>query len=307
MKKTREPLINSVPPLREPVACRRKASCAGNDQRFPSKLTALLAVIILYTHADAIIVRHDTGAGQYLVSERDYPAVFYLQQSNHRKLCAATLVHPRWAITAAHCVQETGMDQVLSTASGAGPSREYPVLIGGRENGVDHVEWHPDYQGVGNLEVDLALLRLSVPVDSIQAIPLYVDDDELGKIVTLLGWGYFGIGTTGREFDDGGLRRARNRITVADHRLQFTFDDPRILGTEVLALEGFPGLGDSGGPAFIESEGTLSLAGIAVGQVEGLDFNEETQGSYGAVSVYERISIHTSWINRIIRSGHDGP
>ena len=61
-----------------------------------------------------------------------------------------------------------------------------------------------------------------------------------------------------------------------------------------------PSLGDSGGPALILGEIGASLAGIAVGQIQGEDYEEETQGKYGAVAVYERISSHIDWIEEVI-------
>ena len=40
---------------------------------------------------------------------------------------------------------------------------------------------------------------------------------------------------------------------------------------------------------FLETSGGLLLAGVSVGQVEGPDFSEETQGQYGPAAVYERV------------------
>ena len=96
--------------------------------------------------------------------------------------------------------------------------------------------------------------------------------------------------------------------TVANVRagryLRFNFDDPRDPALESLDLEGAPGLGDSGGPALLEAGSELTLAGIAVGEVQGVDFSEENQGQYGAVAVYERVSQHIRWIETVIGSEH---
>lgn len=78
------------------------------------------------------------------------------------------------------------------------------------------------------------------------------------------------------------------------------FDDPRIRESESLALEGTLGLGDSGGPAFIEEEFGMQLAGVAIGEVNGENYSEETQGQYGSIAIYERISIHVDWIKAVI-------
>jgi secreted trypsin-like serine protease len=63
-----------------------------------------------------------------------------------------------------------------------------------------------------------------------------------------------------------------------------------------------PGLGDSGGPALIETDTGYRLAGIAVGEVRGEDFSEETQGKYGSVAIYERVTQHIEWIETVIGS-----
>ena len=39
-----------------------------------------------------------------------------------------------------------------------------------------------------------------------------------------------------------------------------------------------------------------------MGEVEGADFSEETQGKYGAIAIYERLSRHISWIEAVIGS-----
>ena len=119
-------------------------------------------------------------------------------------------------------------------------------------------------------------------------------------MVTLVGWGYFGLGTTGRQYDDGTKRRAQNRISAANSKLRFVFDDPREINSGALPLEGMLGLGDSGGPALIDVGNEYRLAGVAIGELGGDRFSEETQGKYGAVAVYERISAHVDWIIAVI-------
>ncbi|MCG8503625.1 MAG: hypothetical protein MI755_03370, partial [Sphingomonadales bacterium] len=126
--------------------------------------------------------------------------------------------------------------------------------------------------------------------------------DEGDAVVTLVGWGFFGVGTTGRQYSDGVMRRATNRISNAGQRLHIKFGDPRDAATDTQPLEGMPGLWDSGGPALIQARTGYSLAGVAVGEIEGDDFSEETQGRYGSEAVYERISSHIQWIEAVIGS-----
>ena len=66
-----------------------------------------------------------------------------------------------------------------------------------------------------------------------------------------------------------------------------------------LPTEGMLGLGD-GGPAFITTASGSRLAGVAVGQLLNVDYDEETQGRYGAIAIYERVSSHITWIESVI-------
>lgn len=256
----------------------------------------VLASCVFAMTAEAIIIRHDVGPDRYEVYASEYPAVFFLERQGARKVCAATIIHKRWAITAAHCAEETMLGNTLDNG------RRFAVEIGGRIREIDLMIEHPDYDQQAVTDVDLALLRFREPADLPHPIPLHLQNDELDAVVSIIGWGFFGLGTTGRQYDDGVLRLAQNRVTEAGARLRIVFDDPRDRFADSLELEGMPGLGDSGGPALLNLATGFHLAGIAVGEVEGVNFSEETQGSYGSIAVYERISRHIDWIETVIGS-----
>lgn len=260
----------------------------------PAKLLSLLLVLSTLAISEAIIVRHDVGSASYVVSSVDYPAVFFLERQGARKVCVATVIHRQWAITAAHCLEETLLGETLDQ------NRRFGVelVTGTRE--IDLAIVHPDYDQAAASDVDLALLRFREAEPRPRPLALYAESDELGQVAALLGWGFTGLGTTGRQNDDGRLRRAMNRIEQSDNRLRMRFDDPRAGDGAALAMEGTIGLGDSGGPALFESEGLIVLAGIAIGEVQAANYSEERQGEYGAVTVYERISRHLDWIQAVI-------
>jgi secreted trypsin-like serine protease len=275
----------------------------------PALLLAILCVLSgpLLPAAQAIVIRHDTGYSRHAASEAQFPAVFWLEQRSQRKVCVATLIDARWALTAAHCVEETGLLRHIASQG------EYVVQIAGALQGIDHVEMHPDYQfrdhpQFASREVDMALLRLAQPLALPRPVPLYRDSDEQDREVTLLGWGYFGLGTTGIEHDDGRFRLARNIVSVAAQRLRLNFDDPRGPDSAAVELEGIPGLGDSGGPALLQTAQGWQLAGIAVGEVASRNAlpaapgTPPTQGLYGAVGIYERVSAHIPWIESVLRT-----
>jgi len=254
----------------------------------------LLVVAPLTLNSHAIITRHDNGVSKYVVNPSLYPAFFYLEKQGNRKVCVATLIHESWAITAAHCAQETSLAQNMLSG------KRFEVRLAGRVQIVDRLVVHPEYGEDFVDDVDLALLHFREPLSFPRPLPLHSTKDELDQTVSILGWGFYGLGTTGREYDDGKLRLAQNKITKAAGKLQFEFEDPRLSDSRALDLEGVPGLGDSGGPALIETSAGYFLAGVAVGELVTPGFSEETQGKYGAVAVYERISSHLDWIRNIV-------
>lgn len=255
---------------------------------------ALIWVAAAPVHA--IVIRHDTGYNRYLASETDYPAVFPLDIRDQRKICVATLITERWAISAAHCAQETALLESLRTG------QPYSVQIAGETRLIAEVHFHPAWTGVSGPqlsgdEVDLMLLRLHEPVSGIQPVSLYRDNKEMGQLVTFLGWGYSGVGSTGIRVDDGRLRFARNTVAEADVWLRFVFNDPAPVDSLAVDFEGIPGLGDSGGPALLWGSEVPVLLGVAVGELSSAE--RQRQGLYGAVVIYERLSRHLKWIDSV--------
>jgi hypothetical protein len=113
--------------------------------------------------------------------------------------------------------------------------------------------------------------------------------------VIKIGAGGFGDGVTGYREQDRVLRGATNRVALVDAvRLEFVFDAP---GSEhVTELEGIAGPGDSGNAALIESGGRLLIVGVSSHQRGSGD----TEGKYGVIEVYERVSANADWIDQVI-------
>tara|TARA_R110000772_G_scaffold75022_6_gene163117 strand:+ start:243 stop:992 length:750 start_codon:yes stop_codon:yes gene_type:complete len=241
----------------------------------------------------AIIIRHDMADSRYIVNELDFPQLFFLHTRFDNKVCMATLISEQWAITAGHCTVETPLGETLSAGE------PYQVSLVGQIYTVDKLVLHPGFlHPQQSKAVDMALIRLDRVVSGISPIKLYQAGDEQNQILSMIGWGYTGTGAHGMAGNDGKLRRAQNRVEKADQWLEFLFDDPRAVLNSALQLEGVPGLGDSGGPAMLETPEGMVLLGVALGEVDKPDSTE--QGSYGAVSLYERISTHYQWILEVI-------
>ncbi len=260
--------------------------------------SSLLAAILCVFPVHAIVYRHDTGYSGFVARDSDYPAVFPLYtQKNGFKICAATLINRWWAITAAHCAEQTPLASSLHSGD------RFEVTIAGQVFQVDRLVLHPSWpvnpgSRFDASQVDLALIRLDSPVDSVDPLSLYEAGDELGQVFTFLGWGYSGTGRTGLSLNDGRLRFARNKVTEALEQLRFVFDAPDGPDSLAVAYEGVPGLGDSGGPALVRHNDTWRIAGVAVGELE--QASGGVTGLYGATIVYERVSRHLEWIRQVI-------
>jgi len=246
---------------------------------------AVLVLSLIASPATAIVVRHDVDPRAYHASQTDYPEVFGLLRTRRGFWdCPATLVAPHWAITAGHCSEAPRIAEAMQGGSG------YAVEIAGSTNTIDRVIANPSGE-------DVALLHLSSAVVNVAPVGLYVRSDEVGQIVEMVGWGDTGDGRTGPTAADGLFRRAANRVDQAEGAmLSWTFSDPGAPETDAVSLEGISGPGDSGGPAFIRTNGGLLLAGISSGQ----DAMGHARGTYGVREYFVRVSAIDSWIEQVV-------
>jgi len=245
---------------------------------FLSCLLSIWLVFIPLQFAQAIIIRHDVEDARYFQRENAYPAVFEFFE---KRGGVGTLIAPDWAVTVAHVAQDVPED--------------HPVFIAGEEYRVRQTVLHPTW-GTDDF-VDLGLVQLDKPVQGVTPVSLYALDDEIGKIVTFVGWGDTGTGLTGPVISDHKLRAATNKVELADSKnLLFRFDAPT--DENVTPLEGISGPGDSGGPALIEIEGKFYIMGVSVAQ----DSHGQERGTYGVREFYTRISPNVAWIQSTLEN-----
>jgi len=242
------------------------------------KQTLMLLLLSQSFVAQAIVMRHDVDTAEYLLDTLDY------QSTIHVDGCTATLIAPRWILTAAHCI-----------------GNHYPVglqlSIADQSIAVKNTHMHPEFTQEGTPHHDIALIELAEPSFSIIPTPPYEENDEQGKIMKLVGYGGTGNGQTGvtNRCNPCELRGADNIVKEANgYHLRFYFDEPS--ANDSLPLEGVGGPGDSGGPVFVEVAGERFIAGVS-------SFGGNYYGNYDQ---YTRVSMTVNWLAEIMADDYPG-
>ena len=224
-----------------------------------------------------MIIRDDIDDQKYIELGEKYSASLVYTGG-----CAATLIKDDWALTAAHCVK--GRAQSL-----------FAIGHLGQKYRVEKVVIHPKFGLQRSPDFDLALIQLKEPVENGIPIKFYPADDEEGKVVVFVGRGGFGTGKEGLKDHDGKQRGATNTVfRVTENLIGFEFNSPA--SDSVTAMEGISGPGDSGGPAFIEKDSELFVAGVSSTQ----DANGHDKATYGVHEIYARVSSSIPWFESVM-------
>jgi Trypsin len=267
-----------------------------------TRFRALIAVTLclLGTHgpAAAVVIRHDMPDAAYLVDAGEFPALVDMPGSGH-----GVLIAPQWVVTAAHTIQGQ-----LKTVELAGVPRA-----------VDRVVIHPGARGLPADLVhralstgdgaeamaflaetdDIALIRLSHPVQDVRPAPVHDGRPEVGKTARLYGKGATGTGLTGvapGSPERGSLRRAENRIESAEGRwIVYSFTR----GPKAKRLEGMGGNGDSGSPVLVHRNGRWAVAGLASWKGGEVDVRGPSS-LYGQTSQNVRLAHYAPWIAEVL-------
>ena len=257
------------------------------------------AALLAAGHVYAVVIRADVSDERYLANEGALPALVDLPGEGH-----GVLIDRKWVVTVAHATQGYTLDH---------------VMIGGRSRTVAELIVHPEFHKPESAMIgdaaplmtafgamkDIALIRLSEPVDDVTPIALYRQSDEAGQVVTIYGKGATGNGVTGQVRGSphrGALRRAENRITSAhDQWIDYRLD----CDASALPLEGSIGDGDSGGPVLIRKGDRWVLAGLGDWKHWRGDLSAFHAGVCGQDFSNTRISWYANWIDRVMAE-HSG-
>jgi secreted trypsin-like serine protease len=226
-----------------------------------------------------------TGGAEAVIS--DFPWQVYFISGNFR--CGGSIIADKWILTAAHCTHDDLGNPIpaISMSVKVGSS-----LISGQTYNVSQVIVNEGYDKQ-TLANDIALLKLTVPINNINARPikLVTSDDVIngatdpGVLSTVTGWGYTQANTTTSV--PVKLQKVQLPIiTIAQASTVWG----TIPSTDIMAglLNGNKDAcnGDSGGPMMVPVPGEYKLAGI-------VSWGSSDCNTYGA---YTRVSMFENWI-----------
>jgi hypothetical protein len=220
-----------------------------------------------------------TPDSKYLEFGKQFPWVVQLRntidcqkcQKVHDQLASAVLIKPNWALTAAHVVRETTNNVIYVH------DQEFPL---------SYVVWHKEFEDAQVGFHDIALCYSPKEFGLKSYIPLYAEADEVGKSVTIAGWGSTGTFLTGATKLDSQRRAGHNKIQTARQAVLVYQQHDR---PKRFALEFMIAPGDSGGGLFIGDK----LAGIN-SFLTAEDKNAD--GTYTDESAFTRVSLYRDWI-----------
>lgn len=210
-----------------------------------------------------------------------YPSVGKLGD-NTGFFCTGTLIAPQYVLTAGHCVEGVG-----NTAG--------RFQLGTTSYATSQVIAHPNYNSnlIGDDNAnDIAIYKLATPVTNVAPSQIYRSTPTVGQMLTLVGFGGGGTGTSGTDGSFGTKRVGTTPIdSVTPKMIRWTFDN----NTEANTAPG-----DSGGPAFVTVGGASYIAGVTSG-------GEQANAGIGDRSFDTRVDAFASWIDSIVGSTSTSP
>ena len=262
-------------------------------------LLILLAALRLPVDQQGVI-RHDTNLEHYRTLGRQ-PAFScvgrYARSRRDTNYAAGVLIAPGWVLTAAHFVEDSSVWVIGKNTYFTKRIVKHPNL----KSGATETQW---------TGYDLALVELEHPVREVVAVNRYYGRDEVGRIITKIGYGYLGNGLQGlmqprHQERLGGQNVIDAAGGMIDGRplsanvLIFDFDSPDSTGVNrlgsktPLALEIGGSKGDSGGGVFTQIDGKWVLIGVVSGAL-----NRDIK--YGSIAAVVRVSSANEWIDSVI-------
>ena len=132
---------------------------------------------------------------------------------------------------------------------------------------------------------DLAIIELDRAVTSVVPSQLYRNAPVVNDLLTIIGFGAGGDGTSGEDMTFGTKRSGTTPVDIVTPTLiQWSFDDD---------TENNIAPGDTGGPNFVQIGTELFVAGIS-------SFNSQANAAIGDVASATRVDAYANWIDFVL-------
>jgi hypothetical protein len=190
---------------------------------------------------------------------------------------------------------------------------------------VDKLWVHPLWNGDPNIRTgyDFTIMRLEEPLEGTGPQPtLYTGSSEEGKLITFVGYGSRGIGSTGEDdkyYEGSDKAAAQGIVDISADPVDPVPEDEEAGGYLTVALPkedgsvelptggatkpatrlaGLLGSGDSGGSAWMKVGGVWEIVGV--------NSNGTGKAQYGDTSSFGRVTFMHDWIEKIFPGAQFG-
>jgi secreted trypsin-like serine protease len=243
----------------------------------------IFLIFFLFTSASPAMARNFILGGQDVDATDPVQAatvgIFEPSSGGRGSLCSGTLIRKDMVLTAAHCVDPRGNKPFVFF----GPDMHDPTAIHRQSEGV---VVNPKWQakaGKGMDQGDIALVKFSGGLPKGYAkVPQVRSDKDIQASPDVVLAGY-GISDAYRKTGAGRLRKTEVHVAkLRDGKSEMILDQSHGHG----ACHG-----DSGGPAFIQKNGKLQLAGLT-----NRSYPTRVKDDCAHQVIYTKVPEYRSWI-----------